>query len=111
MQRAPAEIKKRCERFGIQLTIRERGAIDHRANVDSIGVEGRDAEHRHHRWRDVDERDAFVDFARARHARTGDDQRHPQRRVVDENTVTDLAMFAERFAVIGGNNDDRVVSN
>jgi hypothetical protein len=31
--------------------------------------------------------------------------------VVDENTVTDLAMFAERFAVIGGNNDDRVVSN
>ena len=42
-----------------------------------------------------------------RDAWAGDDQRHPQRRVVDEQAVADLAVLAERLAVIGGDDDQR----
>ena len=37
--------------------------------------------------------------------RRGDDQRHVQRRVVEEKAVIGLAVIAERFAVIGGHDD------
>ena len=41
--------------------------------------------------------------------RPGQDERHGERRVVREQPVRRLAVFAERLAVIGGDDDDRVV--
>ena len=43
----------------------------------------------------------------SRHAGTGNHQRHPQRGVVDEQAVRHLAVLAERFTVIGGDDDQR----
>ena len=37
----------------------------------------------------------------------GDDERHPQRRFIGEDAVGELAVLAEAFAVIGGDDDER----
>ena len=55
------------------------------------------------RRRDVDERHRIVhDRPRRGHAGPANDQRHAQRRVVDEHAVADFAVLAERLAVIRG---------
>ena len=111
MQWTPSEIQQRREGFGIQLAIGKSRAFERRTNVDSIGIEWCDSQHPRDRRCDIDQRDPIVDRTAGGHTRAGDDQRHAQRRVVDEDAVTDLAVLTECFAVIGGGNDHRVVSN
>ena len=43
-----------------------------------------------------------------RHARSGDDQRNAHRRVVDEEAVLLLAVFAQRFAVVADDDNHGV---
>ena len=45
-----------------------------------------------------------------RERRRGDDHRHVQRRFVKQKAVRQLAVLAERFAVIAGDDDDRVAA-
>ncbi len=63
-------------------------------------------EKRHRGRREVDETHRSVDGSWL-HTGTRQDPWHPQRRVVDEDAVRNLAVLAERLAVIGRHRDQR----
>ena len=109
-ERAPAEVEQRRERLGVE----RRGRTSARrwsAGVRSTpsASNARQSDSRASGRRDVDQRHRRVRPRRGPIAGPGDDQRHPQRRVVDEDAVADLAVLAERFAVIRRDDDQRPV--
>jgi hypothetical protein len=105
VQRAPSEIEQGSEGLRIQIAVGQRGSRARRPEIDAVGIEWCDAEQAHHRRRDVDERYAIVDGASARDTRSADDERHAQRRVVDEDAVADLTVLAECLPMIGCGHD------
>jgi hypothetical protein len=68
-----------------------------------------DAEHRRHDVNGADR--AVVRPSRRQHAREPPDERHADGRVVDEDAVRLLAVLAEALAVVGGQDDQRVIED
>ena len=111
-QRRPAELDERRERLGVELALRQRLRRAKRRRRDRC--------RRHRGSVDAEQRastvgatSASVTGVRSTRVPAADagaahDQRHPQRRVVDEDAVADLAVLAERLAVIAGDDDERV---
>ena len=105
-QRAPSEVEQRRKRLRVELA-RWRLAPAQRPASSMPSLSNRATPScEQHRGRKVHEPDSAADDGR-RDPWTGDDQRHPQRRVVDEQAVADFAVLAERLAVVGGDDDQR----
>jgi hypothetical protein len=69
-------------------------------------------EDRQHRRHDVDVANGpGIGHARGEHARQAPEERHADRRVVDEDAVRRLAVLAEALAVVGGEDDQRIVEH
>ena len=110
--RHPAPVGQRLQRAPaghariLRLAVQVRLTPDRREQILSFHRLGRrDARGVEQRWRQIREAGRLV-ARRGRLAGRGDDQRHPQRRVVEQHAVRALAMVAQSFAVIAGNDDD-----
>ena len=106
-QRAPVVEIERKVGLGIERLTAPIGAKEV-ATVEPRGIERpQSAEHRRHH---VSQAHRIGRCAHApRDARTCEDERHAERRVVQQDSVRRFAMLAERFAVIGGCDDERLL--
>ena len=98
-QLAPAVVIARIPGLAVAQKILPLAAAE-RHQADALhGRRRRDAGQFQDRGHHVDDAYLVGDGA-GRHARSGDDQRNAYRRVVDEEAVLLLAVFAQRFAVV-----------
>ena len=104
-QRAPSEVEQWRERLGVELARRQIPTGQRRRQVDAVRIEAGHTELPEQRRREIDEADVGLDHGGAQ-LWAGHDQRHPQRRVVDEHAVADLAVLAERLPMVGRDGDD-----
>jgi hypothetical protein len=96
---------RRCGRgrCGLAQERRERAALEARLRLQSQQIEdGR---------REIDERDVLGDDAAGGNPGPGDDQRYVHRRVEEVVAVAERPVLEEFLAVVGGDDDQRMLEN
>ncbi len=105
-QRRPA-VPFRIERFSVGLELGSAAAAHHVDQTGAVDRRQRKAQQIENRRHDVDEPHDVGDAPR-RQSRSANDQRHAQHALVEEDAVVHLAVFAERFTVVGRDDDGTV---